>query len=75
MIVVHTAPMVQRQRSATTTVTPPPTTTGEATLVAARQLLNNPPPPHASPSATDQWCHDIDQLVAAAINTSPHGGR
>jgi hypothetical protein len=43
----------------------------DATLLAAHQLVNNPPPSEASPSATEQWCHDIDQLIVAAINTPP----
>jgi hypothetical protein len=48
----------------------------EATLVIARRLLNNPPSAHASPLAAKQWRHDVDQLVAAAINTPYHeGGR
>jgi hypothetical protein len=33
-------------------------------------LLNNPPLAHASPSAVEQWRHDVDQLVTVAINTS-----
>jgi hypothetical protein len=48
----------------------------EATLVTARRLLNNPPTVHASPSAAEQWRHDGDHLVVAAINTPHHeGGR
>jgi hypothetical protein len=43
--------------------------------MAARQLLNNPPPPHTSPSVAEQWRHNIDQLIVAAINTPPHRGR
>jgi hypothetical protein len=35
-------------------------------------LLNNPLSVHASPSAVEQWCHNIDQLVIAAINTPHH---
>jgi hypothetical protein len=38
--------------------------------------INNPPSAHASPSAVEQWRHDVDQLVVAAINTPHHeGGR
>jgi hypothetical protein len=66
---------LQRQRLAGTTVTPPPTAITEATLVVTHQLLNNPLLPHASPSAVEQWCHDVDQLIIAAINTPLHGGR
>jgi hypothetical protein len=48
----------------------------EAPLVVAHRLLNNPLSVHASPSAAEQWCHNIDQLVVAAINTPHHeGGR
>jgi hypothetical protein len=31
--------------------------------------------PDASSSTMEQWRHDVDQLVVAAINTPPHGGR
>jgi hypothetical protein len=54
--------------------TPPTAVAAKATLVATHQLLNSPPPSHTSPSAVEQWCHDIDQLVVAAINTLPHRG-
>jgi hypothetical protein len=47
----------------------------EATLETVRQLLHNPPGPHTSPSAVEQWHHDIDQLIIATINTPPHGGQ
>jgi hypothetical protein len=43
----------------------------DAALLAARQLLNNPPSIEASPSAAEQWHHDVNQLIIAAINT-PH---
>jgi hypothetical protein len=46
----------------------------EATLVVAHRLLNNPPSVHASPSTAEQWCHDVDQLIVAAINTPHHEG-
>jgi hypothetical protein len=50
----------------------PPVAVGlDTVLLAARQLLNNPPPPRVSPSAAEQWRHDVNQLVIAAINT-PH---
>jgi hypothetical protein len=54
---------------------PPQGASPEATLVAVRQLLHNHPGPHASPSAVEQWHHDVDQLVIVAINMPPHGGR
>jgi hypothetical protein len=47
----------------------------DAALLAARQLLNNPPPARASPSTAEQWHHDVDQLVIAAINTPHRDGR
>jgi hypothetical protein len=53
---------------------PPPGAGPEATLEAACQLLNNPLGPHASPSAAEQWRHDINWLVVIAINVPPHGG-
>jgi hypothetical protein len=43
----------------------------DAALLAACQLLNHPPPTGVSPSAAEQWRHDVDQLIIAAINT-PH---
>jgi hypothetical protein len=70
------ASATQHQRTAETVRTRPSVAGVEATLVVAHRLLNNPPSMHASPSVMEQWCHDIDQLVAAAINTSHHeGGR
>jgi hypothetical protein len=75
-MVTTAATGMQHQRSAGMVRTPPPAAGVEATLVATRQLLNNPPLVHASPSATEQWCHDVDRLVVAAINTPHHeGGR
>jgi hypothetical protein len=53
---------------------PPPATGVKATLVTAHRLLNNPPSTHASPSATEQWRHDVDQLIVTAINTLHHEG-
>jgi hypothetical protein len=64
----------QHQRMAETVRTPPPAAGVKATLVAARRLLNNPPSAHASPSVAEQWRHDVDQLVIAAINTLHHEG-
>jgi hypothetical protein len=40
-------------------------------LLVTLQLLNNSPPSGASPSVVEQWCHDVDQLVVATINTPP----
>jgi hypothetical protein len=64
----------QPQPTAGTTASPPTVVGLDAALLAARQLLNNPPPTGASPSAVEQWCHDVDQLVVAAINTPHHEG-
>jgi hypothetical protein len=47
----------------------------DAALLAVRQLLNNPPPVGASPSTAEQWHHDVDQLIIAAINTPHREGR
>jgi hypothetical protein len=44
----------------------------EATLVGAHRLLNNSPSVHASPPTTEQWHHDVNQLIVAAINTPHH---
>jgi hypothetical protein len=39
-------------------------------------LLNNPLSAHTSPSAVEQWNHDVDQLIVMAIKTPHHeGGR
>jgi hypothetical protein len=53
----------------------PPGADPEATLEVARQLLHNPPGAHASPSAAEQCCHDVNQLIIAVINTTPSEGR
>jgi hypothetical protein len=68
------ATAMQHQCSAGTVRTLPPVVGVEATLVTTRRLLNNPPLVHVSPSATEQWCHDVDQLIIAAINTPYHEG-
>jgi hypothetical protein len=62
------------QRSAGMVLTLPPAVGVRVTLVVARQLLNNPPSPNASPSAAEQWRHEVDQLVVATINMAHHGG-
>jgi hypothetical protein len=69
-----TTVMLESQPQRTTgTTAPPPAAAGiYATLLAARQLLNNPPPSGALPSATEQWRHDVDQLVVIAIDTPHH---
>jgi hypothetical protein len=73
--VVAIAATAHRQHSAATTAMTPPGASPEATVQATRQLLHNPLAPHASPSAAEQWRHDVDQLVVAALNTSSRGGR
>jgi hypothetical protein len=66
-----TTVVLESQPAAGMTASPPAVVGPNATLLAKRQLLNNPPPTGASPSAAEQWCDDVDQLVIAAINT-PH---
>jgi hypothetical protein len=61
----------QPQRTVGTTAYPPATVGIDIMLLVVRQLLNNPPSTKASPSAIEQWHHDVDQLIIAAINT-PH---
>jgi hypothetical protein len=57
-------------------MTSPPVAVGlDVALLAARQLLNNPPSVGASPSAAEQWRHNVDQLVITAINTTHREGR
>jgi hypothetical protein len=70
------ATTTQHKRTVGTVRTPSQVVGVEAILVAAHQLFNNPPSAHAFPSAVEQWCHDIDQLIITAINTPHHkGGR
>jgi hypothetical protein len=68
-----TTVMLESQPQCTTgmTATLPAVVGLDIALLAVRQLLNNPPPFEASPSVVEQWRHDVDQLVVAAINT-PH---
>jgi hypothetical protein len=47
----------------------------DTVLLAARQLLNNLPPAGPLPSAAEQWRHDVEQLVIAAIDTPHRDGR
>jgi hypothetical protein len=72
-----TTVMVESQPQRTAGVVPAPSVVAGAdvTLLAARQLLNNPPPSGASPSAAEEWCHNVDQLVVAAINMPLHERR
>jgi hypothetical protein len=70
-----TTAATQRQCSAAMAAMTPPSASPEATLEAARQLLHNPLRAHASPSAVEEWCHEVDQLTVVAINTMPHRGR
>jgi hypothetical protein len=65
----------QCQRSAGMVRTLPQVVDVRATLAVAHRLLNNPPSVHAFPSIAEQWCHDVDQLVVAAIRIMREGGR
>jgi hypothetical protein len=66
----------QRQHSIGMAWTPPLALDVGATLATAHRLLNNPLSAHASPSSTEQWSHDVDQLIITTINTPHHeGGR
>jgi hypothetical protein len=58
-----TTAAAHRQHSAATMAVLPLGAGPEATLEVARQL------------AAEQWHHDVDQLIIAAINTPPHRGR
>jgi hypothetical protein len=73
--VVATVAAAHGQHSAATAAMTPPGVGPEATLKVVCQLLHNPPGLHASPSAAEQWCHDVDQLIVTAMNTPPHGGQ
>jgi hypothetical protein len=72
-----TTVIVESQPQHTTGAVPAPSVVAgaDATLLVARQLLNNPPPSGASPSAAEEWRHNVDQLVVSAINTSLHERR
>jgi hypothetical protein len=69
--------MVESQPQRTAGAMPAPSVVAgvDVTLLAARHLLNNAPPSGASPSAAEQWRHDVDQLIVAAINTPLHERR
>jgi hypothetical protein len=69
----HNSRTGSQPQHTTGTTTPQPAAAGiDATLLAAWQILNNPPPSGASPSVAEQWRHDVNQLIVAAINTSHH---
>jgi hypothetical protein len=70
-----TTVMLESQPAVGMMTSPPPAVGPDAALLAVRQLLNNPPPVGASPSAAEQWRHDVDQLVIAVINTPHQEGR
>jgi hypothetical protein len=61
----------QPQHTVSTAAAPPTVASIDATLLAAHRQLNNPPLSEASPSAAEQWHHDVDQLIVTTINTSP----
>jgi hypothetical protein len=67
--------MLESQPTAGMTASPPAAVGPDATLLAVHQLLNNPPPVEVSPSAAEQWHHDVDQLIIAVINTTHREGR
>jgi hypothetical protein len=70
-----TTVVLESQPTAGTTASPPAAVGPDAALLAVRQLLNNPPPAGASPLAAEQWRHNVDQLVIAAINMPHREGR
>jgi hypothetical protein len=72
-VVVHTTTVMHRQPSAATTVGTTLAIGPEGMLGAARALFHNPLGPRASPSIAEQWCHNVDQLIVATINTPLHG--
>jgi hypothetical protein len=68
------AAAAHRQHSVDTVTVPPLGASPEAMLEVVCQLLYNPLAPHVVPLAVEQWRHDIDQLIIAAINTLPPRG-
>jgi hypothetical protein len=72
---VATAADAHRQYSAAMAVITPPTAGPKGMLEVECVLLHNPPSQNASPSTVEQWRHDVDQLIIAAINMPLHGGR
>jgi hypothetical protein len=65
----------QPQRTTGTTTSALVAVSIDTVLLATHQLLNNPPPSKASPLVVEQWHHDVDQLIVAAINTPHQDGR
>jgi hypothetical protein len=63
--VTATVSAARHQRSASAGVPPPPAAAAGATMAAICQLLDNPPPLGTSPSAAEQWRHNVDQVVVA----------
>jgi hypothetical protein len=66
-----TTVVLESQPTAGMTASSPAAVGPDAALLAACQLLNNPSPAGASPPAAEQWHHDVNQLIIAAIN-APH---
>jgi hypothetical protein len=62
----------QPQRTNGTTAPPLIVVGIDAALLAVCQLLNNPPSSKVSPSAAEQWRHDVNQLIVTAINMPHH---
>jgi hypothetical protein len=62
------------KRTAGMTASPPAVAGLNSALLAVRQLLNNPPSTGVSPSAAEQWRHNVDRLIVAVIK-SPHRER
>jgi hypothetical protein len=54
------ATAMQHQHTAMKVWTPLLAVDVETTLVTAHRLLNNPPSVHASPSAIEQWRHNVN---------------
>jgi hypothetical protein len=75
MTVVPTATVVHRQPFAATAAVTRASCRPGWDIGAMHALLHNPLSPHNSPSAAEQWRHNIDRLVVITINTPRHGGR
>jgi hypothetical protein len=70
-----TTVVLESQPTAGMMASPPAAVGPDGALLAVHQLLNNLPPAGASPSAAEQWHHDVDQLIITAINTPHREGR
>jgi hypothetical protein len=70
-----TTVVLESQPTAGMMASPPAAVGPDGALLAVHQLLNNPPLTGASPSAAEQWHHDVDQLVITTINTPHREGR